>query len=651
MSIEKKTAVRRGGAGGVDEKVSVGNRVASLFSFLLLAVVVFVSTVGCANLPPSTGPSDPVHLSTYVEMPDGVRLAVEAWIPPEYRNGISVPAVVVFTRYWRYIDSAFGSFDPQERDVFLEHGYAYVSVDVRGTGASFGSWEGPWSPTEIDDCVRIIDWIAERAWCNGAVATYGYSYSGTIQLLIAARAPSALKAICPMRCFFDVYRDLVFPGGVLNRTFLTTWMELNRHLDANDDDIFGFFDLLVRGVMPVDGRKDVLQEALEQHRTNLSDPEFLSRIEYRDTVLSDFPFTLDELSPHVYADLIERSEIPIMYRDGWFDGGGAMGALTAFETLENDMRVVIGPWAHMSTRNEELFPRGGNGPGQSDVLCAVTFFDRYVKDETVRPDMSVDTQATRCGDAWMTGEIEYYVLGAKEWRTAGSWPPEVAEDTVWYLGGSGSDGNGVLTDTPPTIPIGCDEYVVRFDAAAGDVDRYNHLGGQRFGRVDRSKENENLLTYTSGPMESETEITGNPRIGIYLRTSADAGAVFAYLEAVSPRGRVTLLTQGILELRHRAVQDPPLPYAVFGPRHTFEEADALSVVPGDTMYVEITMNPISVVLPPGYRIRLSLAGHDGTSFPRIPEDGSPVWQVGRNAAEPSMLVVPMVPATAGGASR
>ena len=39
---------------------------------------------------------------------------------------------------------------------FLSHGMILVSVDVRGTGASFGAHLGPWSPEEQQVGVGLI---------------------------------------------------------------------------------------------------------------------------------------------------------------------------------------------------------------------------------------------------------------------------------------------------------------------------------------------------------------------------------------------------------------------------------------------------------------------------------------------------------------
>ncbi len=50
---------------------------------------------------------------------------------------------------------------------FLAAGYAVVSIDVRGTGASFGRWRAPWTPEERTDSREVVDWASRQPWSNG----------------------------------------------------------------------------------------------------------------------------------------------------------------------------------------------------------------------------------------------------------------------------------------------------------------------------------------------------------------------------------------------------------------------------------------------------------------------------------------------------
>src|SRR5262245_60468244 len=77
--------------------------------------------------------------SYYVPMRDGVKIAVQVVLPKDLPADEKIPAILNMTRYWR----AHQGDDPNP--FFPSHGYACVFVDARGTGASFGVWEAPFS--------------------------------------------------------------------------------------------------------------------------------------------------------------------------------------------------------------------------------------------------------------------------------------------------------------------------------------------------------------------------------------------------------------------------------------------------------------------------------------------------------------------------
>lgn len=60
----------------------------------------------------------------------------------------------------------------------LSHGYIIAVVDVRGSGASFGTRNGIFTPEEAQDTYDIVEWFAEQPWCDGNIGMYGGSYLG-----------------------------------------------------------------------------------------------------------------------------------------------------------------------------------------------------------------------------------------------------------------------------------------------------------------------------------------------------------------------------------------------------------------------------------------------------------------------------------------
>jgi plasmid stabilization system protein ParE len=111
--------------------------------------------------------------SIYIPMRDGVRLAAEVILPAGLPADAKIPALLSQTRYWRAMElrSPFKYFlkpealDPYFADFqpyFASRGYAIVAVDVRGTGASYGTWPLPWHEAAIEDAREIVDWIVAQ---------------------------------------------------------------------------------------------------------------------------------------------------------------------------------------------------------------------------------------------------------------------------------------------------------------------------------------------------------------------------------------------------------------------------------------------------------------------------------------------------------
>src|SRR5436305_4831525 len=108
-----------------------------------------------------------------------------------------------------------------------QRGYIEVVEDVRGTGDSAGRW-GLFDPVQQQDAIRVLHWAAHLPHSDGRVGTYGPSYLGIDQLLLAGAVGrhSPLKAIFPMVSGNDLYRDTSFMGGLIDFEFDETYLGL-----------------------------------------------------------------------------------------------------------------------------------------------------------------------------------------------------------------------------------------------------------------------------------------------------------------------------------------------------------------------------------------------------------------------------------------
>ncbi|HEX8721427.1 MAG TPA: CocE/NonD family hydrolase [Pyrinomonadaceae bacterium] len=549
--------------------------------------------------------------SFYVTMRDGVRVAVDVALPKGLAAGARLPAVVEQTRYWRARDGQREAGAAQK--FFTSYGYAYVTADVRGTGASTGVWALPWSRDEVKDGGELVEWIVRQPWSNGRVGAVGNSYSGTSALMLAVPNHPAVKAVVPRHYEFDVYAENAFPGGLLNEWMVKTWDEGNHQLD------------LTPGVKPVDSDADrgILQRALKEHAANIELYRAARAVAFRD----DRPFggnSIEDFSVYSLAGEIGRSGVAVNSWGGWFDAGTADAVIKSFLTLPNPQRAVIGPWNHGGGQNASpyLSPSSPQAAQRTEWL---RFFDRHLK--------GIDTGLTS------EKTLTYYTLGEERWKTTKTWPVAGATNVRWYF----AEGRA-LSRSAPKAAAGADPYAVDFEATTGERNRWRTQLGGPVRYPDRAEEDKRLLAYTSAPLEEDTEVTGHPVVSLQVSSTTADAALFVYLEDVDEGGRVTYITEGQLRASARRLSDDPRPYRWPAPYHSFKRKDAAPLVPGQTAEVRFALLPTSVLLRKGHRVRVAVAGHDKSVFARTPAEGNPVLTFERNAARASFVELPVVPA-------
>jgi len=190
--------------------------------------------------------------SRYLTMRDGCRLAIDLYLPQRGDGGAPparVPTILILTPYYRRFKLRAGAAATTEaspgaaryRDVFVPRGYALVVVDVRGTGASFGSRDSFRSPAEREDYREIADWIVAQPWSDGAIGATGISYVGAACDFLASTGHPAVKAIAPLFAVWDTYSNHYYPGGMLLTRLATSYDALMVALDHDRRDLLADF--------------------------------------------------------------------------------------------------------------------------------------------------------------------------------------------------------------------------------------------------------------------------------------------------------------------------------------------------------------------------------------------------------------------------
>jgi uncharacterized protein len=79
-----------------------------------------------------------------------------------------------------------------------------------------------WSPREAQDLYSCVEWAGTQPWSNGKVGINGISYYAMNQWQVGALKPPHLAALCIWEGSSDYYRELCRHGGILS-DFLNSW--------------------------------------------------------------------------------------------------------------------------------------------------------------------------------------------------------------------------------------------------------------------------------------------------------------------------------------------------------------------------------------------------------------------------------------------
>ena len=615
-------------------------------AFALLALAVLAASAAFTRLPGEyeTPAGIARNQALYVTMRDGTRIAADVWLPDDYA-GDRLPAMLYMTRYWRAqavgpaqrAAIGLGLVEPEDQPFFPARkfnaaGYAFVQVDARGSGASFGWRIAEFAPAEIADYGEIIDWISAQPWSSGRVGTIGVSYNGnTAELASVTRRP-ALKAVAPLYSDFDPMLGLVLPGGA-RTIYLDRWGWGTGRLDRNDvcalanasDFLCPVLKLWAPGVKPVGADRDgtLLEAALAEHEKNADVAAAFRDVNFRDDEIGASGLRTADIAPYGLRDRIEESGVAMFLWLGWLDAATVDGALSRYNTFSNPQRIVIGPFSHGGRHDTDPF-HAANAPVALSLDAQyeekIAFFDGVLKEPP--------------GAAPSRG-IRYYTLGADRWRETDVWPPAGLEDAVFYFAPDGA----LLRDPPDS---GADTYAVDFAATSGERTRWHtNIGGGDVVYPDRAAQDRKLLTYTTAPFASDVEITGSPVVTLHLESTAPDTVVHAYLEDVAPDGRVTYVTEGVFRVLHRKIAKGSSRYALLEGGHSFARADAMPLPPGETAEIGFNLYATSVRIGLGHRLRIALAGADRSMFAPVSKGEPPRWTVSFGGAKASRLSVPM----------
>ncbi|MFQ5547434.1 MAG: CocE/NonD family hydrolase [Woeseia sp.] len=548
-----------------------------------------------------------------IEMRDGIRLMTDIYLPP---GRGPFPVIISRVPYGTRTDYIF---QPAVGRFFADNGFGYITQNVRGRFGSEGEFTAYTSDDEINDAYDTIDWIISQEWSNGIVGVMGESYYGYTALAAAASGHSAIKAISPANITLAREKQVLDGAFPLQASGLWT-------LDMDDADDGQYRDTeqidLYHLPLITMGEAYGLRDELWRERVSgyLDDPGAK-----RDKALEDYG----------------KIRVPALHFGGWYDTF-TRGSIAIWEGVRlyggdvdaSEMQwLVMGPWDHDAM---SIHLAGESAPmtvGRRDIGgefvsvygdTLLEFFTYFLKRED---NGFIDLP-----------RLQYFNIGDNDWRYSEQWPPERSRLRSLYFhseGDAAAADDGFLDFVPPSDePFDSYTYDPRDPVSiTEDSDVWNRASNL----PDRSVllARDDVLTYVTGPLRNDLDITGPIAVELYASSSATDTDFTAALVDVYPDGYSLLIQEGILRASFRDRDPDPSP-----------------IEPGRVYTFMIDLWATSYTVPAGHRIRVEISSSNFPRFARNLNNGEPFGTSDRvEIAEqsiyhtrryPSRLVLPVM---------
>ena len=517
----------------------------------------------------------------YVPMKDGVELAYVVWRPKKEGR---YPTLVTYSPYATH-GAPFTAAQP-----YLEHGYAYVGANIRGTGCSEGQY-GLWHPREGPDGAQLIEWAGTQPWSTGSVGMIGISYPGHTQIMTAAQHPSHLKAISAGGLTASSYRDIWVPGGIFNVGMVGWWT-----FDAQPT--------IARSAAErrIQWGDDRCTENQLRHKAN---PAFY---EVQQHLLLD-----DWWKSRDLETIIGRVDVPTLIIHGWQDQETvSQGAPLLFKMLK-------------AANKKMILQSGGHGVAGRSISRAeeIRWMDRWLKGENNGIDKEppvtvwweVKDEAGKAAPNWTT--------------TYTNWPvPELQRSTLYMT------HDGKLSREAPAARSDNGERRYLYPTGIELVGN-----NEQFAVKTRPI---GALTYLSEPMTEDTAILGLPQVTFHASSEQKDTDFMVTLHDVDAAGNTLFLQRAVLRASLRAVDTARSTADQIIQR--FDKTEEL--VPGRIYEFKLSLYGLGHVVRQGHRLELSILAPSSMFQPDwgpLPLSLPSLNKVFHSPQYPSTLILPIVP--------
>jgi uncharacterized protein len=518
-----------------------------------------------------------------VPMRDGIKLATDVYRP--FTGNGPYPTILIRTTY--------GGTEFSTVEYFVKNGYVVVLQNVRGRYGSQGQSYSPHRYSRFDG-YDTIDWIIRQKWSSGKVGTFGCSYLGEAQIMLAAAnhpnhiamiANGAGGAIGKAKGSYGYFG--IYENGVLNLASALGWF--TAHGDIGNkatltpprEDDERKFGAELNGLPVID-----LAKRIVPYRTGFED--FVSH-----------ELTDKWWEEEGYIDDKDTFSCAALHVNTWYDQTIHDTFRLAEQMVEKAQNprakhqcLLIDPGVHCSAGE---LKEGRIQLGEMEIeykridfqKIYLDWFDYWLKDAKVP----------------LPPRFKYFLINGETWKSATKWPPPETENYKYYLRESGR-----LDTAKPIANIDSDGKDVADRFTYDPLNPVPTLGGPICctssdkaisGAFDQSPINNraDVLIYRSDALESDVDLIGSAKAMLYVSTTAKDTDITLKIADQYPDGKRYNLQDGVVRLRYRNGMEVPR-----------------LANPGEIYLVEIELRPIAFRFQAGHRITVYITS---SNFPRL----------------------------------
>jgi len=620
----------------------------------MMALAATMTLSGVAAADPVTSPDFPGVVCETVRVPmrDGTLLATDKYSPAA---GGTYPVILLRDPYTRSFGGGCfkgiggGALGPASSlAVFAQNGYAALVQEVRGTNRSQGAFRE--MVQEAQDGYDAIEWAGTQPWSTGKVGTTSGSYLGLTQWQPAIHAPPHLAAISPQITASDYHDNWTYVNGVFDLWFGMSWPP-------------GWVtDQLIRALEATGAPQSEIDARVAAWNASVNANLATSWVwQLPLTGFDKFnalaPYYYDWLDHPTYdafwqgLDVETRwqdVQVPALINSAWYDifqvgsfrNFDGMRARGGTEAARRGTKLIVGAYGHAGDSGTPTFGSDGGLGVLLPVAAQLRFFDRYLKgirngwesDPDVQLYILVPPDTGNSGSGYWLAADDYPLPGTDTWSLFLS--------SGGHANTRGGDGQ-LLSRRPDRAGQTPDQFVYDprnpVPTAGGNMCCNNVLlanGAQGQAQVEQR---EDVLVYTSEPLDRDVLVVGPVEVVLWARTSAPDTDFTAKLVDVHLDGATHNVLDRVVRARFREGSKAP----------------PSLVQPGKAYEYTIPLGNAGTVFRKGHRIRLQVSSSNFPHYARnlntgLVNEWSAEIAVARqtvlhDSAHPSRLRLPVAP--------